>query len=147
LGALFSTIFASAVTNPITLGVEENDMVQSAILEIMGSFFLVFMYLSSTEPKTKFTNDKAIQTVILAGSYLGAMLLAGNKIKILHSSPVNPAIALATLIFNIKNIGDNIKSIWIFCVVSFGGSVLALLFFKKIYQTTVEAVDQMEEDE
>ena len=107
----------------------------------MGSFFLVFMYLSSTEPKTKFTNDKAIQTVILAGSYLGAMLLAGNKIKILHSSPVNPAIALATLIFNLKNFGENLKSIWIFCVVSFGGSVLALLFFKKIYQTTVEAVD------
>jgi len=49
----------------------------------MGAFFLVFMYLSSTEPKTKFTNDKAVQTIILAGSYLGSMLLAGNKIQVL----------------------------------------------------------------
>jgi len=107
----------------------------------MGSFFLVFMYLSSTEPKTKFTNDKAIQTVILAGSYLGAMLLAGNKIKVIQTSPVNPAIALATLIFGIEEFGEGLKSIWIFCVVSFGGAILALVFFKKIYQTTVEAVD------
>jgi len=75
------------------------------------------------------------------------MLLAGNKIPVIHSSPVNPAIAMASLLFTLGNIGENIKSIWIFCVVSFGGSVLALLFFKKIYQTTVEAVDQMEEEE
>lgn len=60
LGALFSTIFASAVKDPISLAVKGDDMLQSAILETMGSFFLVFMYLSSTEPKTKFTNDKAI---------------------------------------------------------------------------------------
>ena len=113
----------------------------------MGSFFLVFMYLSSTEQKTKFTNDKAIQTVILAGSYLAAMLLAGNKISILHSSPVNPAIAIATVIFNLSKLGDNIRSVLIFCIVSFGGSILALIFFRKIYQSTVEAVDQMEEEE
>ena len=51
------------------------------IVEVMGSFFLVFMYLSSTEEKTKFTKDSAVQTIILAGSYLGAMFLAGTKIE------------------------------------------------------------------
>jgi len=105
----------------------------------MGSFFLVFMYLSSTEEKTKFTKDAAVQTIILAGSYLGAMLLAGNKIPILHASPVNPAIAFSTFWFNLN--GGNTGSLWIFCGVSFGGSLLALLFFRKVYQTTVEAVD------
>ena len=97
------------------------------------------MYLSSTEEKTKFTKDAAVQTIILAGSYLGAMLLAGNKIKILHSSPVNPAIAFSTLWFYPK--AENWESFWIFSCVSFGGSLLALIFFRKIYQTTVEAVD------
>ena len=63
----------------------------------MGSFFLVFMYLSSTEEKTKFTKDAAVQTIILAGSYLGAMLLAGIKLDILRASPVNPAIAFAII--------------------------------------------------
>lgn len=53
------------------------------IIEVGGAFFLVFMYLSSTEEKTKFTKDAAIQTMILAGSYLGAMMLAGAKLQIL----------------------------------------------------------------
>jgi len=114
-------------------------MIQSAILELMGSFFLVFMYLSSTEEKTKFTKDSAVQTLILAGSYLGAMLLAGNKIPILRTSPVNPAIAFATYWFNMS--GRAFASLWIFCGVSCGGSLLALVFFRKIYQTTVEAVE------
>lgn len=116
-------------------------MIQSAILEAMGAFFLVFMYLSSTEPKTKFTDDKAVQTIILAGSYLGSMLLAGNKIKILQTSPVNPAIALSVLLFNLGNLGKNLASIWIYCGISFAGGLVALLFFKKVYQTTVDAVD------
>ena len=62
LGAMFSGIFSKAVgeNNGIELYVEGGDMIQSAILEAMGSFFLVFMYLSSTEPKTKFTTDKAV---------------------------------------------------------------------------------------
>ena len=76
-------------------------MIQSFFLEVMGSFFLVFMYLSSTEEKTKFTKDKAVQTIILAGSYLGAMLIAGVKLTKLRASPVNPAIAFAMAIFNL----------------------------------------------
>ena len=62
------------------MNVEPGDIFQEIVVEVMGSFFLVFMYLCSTEQKTKFTNDAAIQTIILAGSYLGAMLLAGTKI-------------------------------------------------------------------
>ena len=53
------------------------------IVEVFGSFFLVFMFLPSTEEKTKFTKDAAIQTIILAGSYLGAMMLAGTKLTVL----------------------------------------------------------------
>lgn len=100
----------------------------------MGSFFLVFMYLSSTEEKTKFTKDKAVQTIILAGSYMGAMLIAGVKLTVLRASPVNPAIAFAIVFFNL---GDGVfKSIWIFFVGSLLGSVLSLIFFEFVYKTT-----------
>lgn len=139
LGNIFANIFAGGVENKLDLNVTGNDMIQCVLLELMGSFFLVFMYLSSTEEKTKFTKDSAVQTLILAGSYLGAMLLAGNKIPILRTSPVNPAIAFACYWFNLS--GGNTGSLWIFCIISFGGSILALVFFRKIYQTTVEAVD------
>jgi len=115
----------------IELGVEGHDMIQSVVVEILGAFFLVFMYLSSTDEKTKFTKDSAVQTIILAGSYLGAMLLAGAKISVLRASPVNPAIALWVIVFNSS--AKNWGSIWIFCGVSFIGSVLSLIFFRLVY--------------
>jgi len=92
------------------------------------------MYLSSTDPKTKFTNDAAIQTVILAGAYLGAMLLAGTKINQTNASPVNPAIAFAIVVWNSSP--GNWAVSWVFFGASFGGSFLALLFFRFIYQKT-----------
>ena len=78
LGAIFSKIFASGKYDNINF--ELKGHFQQLVLEMMGSFFLVFMYLSSTDKKTKFTSDAAIQTIILAGSYLGAMLLAGSQL-------------------------------------------------------------------
>ena len=111
----------------------------------MGSFFLVFMYLSSTEEKTKFTQDKAVQTIILAGSYLGAMLIAGVKLTKLRASPVNPAIAFAIAVFNLK--GGSFMSIWIFIAGSLLGSVLSLIFFEFVYKTTTSLVEDIEEEE
>lgn len=89
LGAFIGLIFYSGHADNtkyeygIKLNVKPDDIVQQMIVEVMGSFFLVFMYLSSTEEKTKFTKDSAVQTIILAGSYLGAMFLAGTKIEYL----------------------------------------------------------------
>ena len=102
LGCIFAKIFSGSIfgDNDIELAVETGDIMQTIILEIMGSFFLVFMYLTSTEEKTKFTNDAAIQTIILAGSYLGAMLIAGVKLDKLDASPVNPAIAIVFVFFH-----------------------------------------------
>jgi len=85
------------------------------------------MYLSSTEEKTKFTKDKAVQTIILASSYLGAMLIAGVKLTILDASPVNPAVAFAIFIFSGFKEGKTILLAFAFS--SFIGSVLSLLFF------------------
>lgn len=103
----------------------------------MGSFFLVFMYLSSTDPKTKFTKDAAIQTIILSGAYLGAMLLAGTKLKVLKASPVNPAVALGIFFFNGLD-AKNLTTLLIFCSAPLAGSFLALVFFRYIYQKTTE---------
>ena len=82
VGGILSGTFATGkVGNQIQLNVPPEAMFQQFVVEMMASFFLVFMYLCSTEKKTKFTDDHAIQTIILAGAYLGAMLLSGTKIK------------------------------------------------------------------
>lgn len=59
MGSIFARIFSGSSIN-IHLQVQPSDIFQTVILEIMGSFFLVFMYLTSTEEKTKFTKDAAI---------------------------------------------------------------------------------------
>ena len=59
LGSIFARIFSGSSIN-IHLQIETSDIFQTILLEIMGSFFLVFMYLTSTEEKTKFTKDAAI---------------------------------------------------------------------------------------
>lgn len=84
--------------------------------------------------------------MILAGSYLGAMLLAGAKNQSIPASPVNPAIALWLIFFNLTA-DYNFSSIWIFCGVNLAGSILALIFFKFVYQKTTEAIDEIEEEE
>ena len=89
------------------------------------------MYLSSTDPKTKFTKDAAIQTIILAGSYFGAMLLAGTKIALYQVSPVNPAVAVGILVSNLNS--KNFETTWIFLVGPMAGSAIALFFFRFIY--------------
>jgi glycerol uptake facilitator-like aquaporin len=144
LGCIFAKIF-SGTTYKIELAIESNDIMQTVILEIMGSFFLVFMYLTSTEEKTKFTKDAAIQTIILAGSYLGAMLIAGVKLNILDASPVNPAIAIAFVFFNPT--ASSFGSLLIFATMSLVGSVLALIFFRFVYKKTTETMEEIDEEE
>jgi len=60
LGIMLSDFFAGGLNAHVEIGVEPGDMIQAAIVEVMGSFFLVFMYLTSTEEKTKFTKDSAV---------------------------------------------------------------------------------------
>ena len=144
LGNVFAKIFSGNVVD-IDLAIKKDDIFQTILLEIMGSFFLVFMYLTSTEEKTKFTKDAAIQTIILAGSYLGAMLIAGVKLDILDASPVNPAIAIVFVFFNIG--GPAIASLLIFGTMSFVGSILALIFFRFVYKKTQETMEEIDEEE
>ena len=145
LGCIFSNIFAAGQNANINLSISSSDILQQLTVEVMGSFFLVFMYLSSTDEKTKFTKDAAIQTIILAGSYLGAMLLAGAKLTSIHASPVNPAIAFAIIVWNPSK--ANWGTFYVFIGASFLGSFLALVFFRFIYQKTTETMDQIEEEE
>ena len=73
------------------------------------------------------------------------MLLAGIKLRYIQASPVNPAIAFAILFWN--QTGRNWASAPIFVGSSFGGSALALFFFRFIYQKTTQAIEEIEEEE
>ena len=73
------------------------------IAETIAGFMVVFMYLCSTEDKTKFTKNAVLQTIVLACAYYSAMLLGGQNVHGTKLSPVNPAIALAMTFIFAKN--------------------------------------------
>ena len=45
------------------------------IQQILGSFLLVFVYLTQTEEGYKLSNDPAITTMIISGCYVIAMYI------------------------------------------------------------------------
>jgi len=58
------------------------------------------MFLCSNNEVTKFSNDKVINTAVLAGSYIACMLLAGLEIPNLKLSPVNPTVGFSIFFMN-----------------------------------------------
>lgn len=145
VAGLLAVIFNSGEASSGHIYVSSDNMAQTVVLELIGSFFLVFMYLCSTEEKTKFTKDSVVQTMVLASSYLAAMTLAGMHVPLLNISPVNPAIALVQMIFASSK--DQWESSWIFLFIGFGGSLLALIFFRFVYKKTAEVMDDYGEED
>lgn len=69
---------------------------QAIVTEILGTFILVFFYLTQTEEKTLFSKEKSITCFIIASSYIGARAMcAGNHIT-LSGAVLNPGIAIGT---------------------------------------------------
>ena len=84
--------------------------------------------------------------MILASSYLSAMLISGSNVTGLPLSPVNPAVA-AFMTITYNNSVEGWKAIWIFLIFGFLGSLLAFIFFRFIYKVTAETMEDIEEEE
>lgn len=115
---------------------------QAIAAEVMGSFFLAFLYLTQTEEKTKLSKDPAITTLIIAAAYVAAICMSSPPND--SMSCLNPAIGISTvlvMVFNSNSTG--IKWIWIYGAFPFLGGILAVIFhelvFKKVQATIVES--------
>ena len=144
-GGLVSATLMTGVPKKVKISIDDDKMGSGILGEIIGSFFLVFMYLCSTDEATKFTKDSVMQTMILSISYISAMLISGTNTNIMLS-PVNPAVA-AFMTITYNNSTEGWKAIWIFLIFGFVGSFFAFLFYRFIYKTTQETIAEIEEDE
>ena len=95
-------------------------MARSAGLsETIGSFMFVLFYIISTDSKTRYSDDKAMNGFIIASSYIAARLISGgeqitgldhtdysshNPIEnFKRTGPLlNPAIAMGAIIASVK---------------------------------------------
>jgi len=103
LGAMTAAVLQKAFTvngladdaYEINIYIAKNDYGRAFFLETSAAFIYVFMWISSQNRVTKFSNDLAINTAFLAGASLAAMLIGGLEIYHLQLTPVNPTVGFA----------------------------------------------------
>lgn len=97
VGAFFGGLLAFFFNNynPVNFGITNTQDVGYGIAsEILGTFFLCFLYLTQTEAKTKLSKDPAITTLIIAASYIAALLMVSGPH--IYLACLNPAVAFGT---------------------------------------------------
>jgi glycerol uptake facilitator-like aquaporin len=114
--------------------------------EVLGSFFLAFLYLTQTEEKTKLSKDPAITTLIISASYVAALLMVSGPFNVLAC--LNPAIGFgASMQQSYDGNGDGWSRAYIFMVMPFAGSIIAVIFFELVYKKVFETITESEEVE
>jgi glycerol uptake facilitator-like aquaporin len=107
------------------------------IAEILGAFFVTFFFLTQTETKTTFSKMQAITCFIVAASYVGARAMVQGEALApsTRAGPVlNPAIALGTTLIMLVNQADKCGNFWLYVLLPFIGSVLAVLFHEFVFK-------------
>jgi glycerol uptake facilitator-like aquaporin len=109
---------------------------EGMLSEALGSFFLVFLYLTQTEEETKLSKDPVITILIIASSYLAFLLMMSPPDQVIAC--LNPAIALGSslsMYFSGRYNGTNgFHYLWIFGLFPFLGSMAGVLFHEFVYK-------------
>lgn len=146
-GALIGSILSFLFNNgqALRFGIDHTDEIGYAIIsEVLGSFFLAFLYLTQTEEKTKLSKDPAITTLIIAASYVAALTMVSGPFNVVAC--LNPAIGFgASMQQSYKGVGDGWSKAYVFLGMPFVGSLIAVLFFEFVYKKVLDTVTEAEE--
>ena len=115
---------------------DNNDYLQACVAETLGSLLFVFIFLTQTDPFTRFSNDLGIWSLVIAASYSSVISYASARII----RSMNPAYAIAVqLTYWIDNQpGFTFKYIWIYILCPIVASLIALVFYDFVYKKAIE---------
>ena len=143
IGGLLASLFTVA---PCALGVKDIYIGQAMTSEVIGAFFVTFLYLTQTEDKTKLSNDPAITTLIIASAYLGAMLMVCGPDD--YITPLNPALALGTMFQQFLFSEISVFSrVYVYLPFPVLGGLLAVAFHELVYKVVTQSHMESEEAE
>lgn len=122
---------------------------RAIVQEALGSFICVLFFMMQTDEKMFFSREKAINCFIIASSYIAARAMFNGtagavNVVSLFGACLNPAIALGLILGALFNgtYGTNaFTTLWLYPVMPFAGSVLALLFYEFVYKKTTETLE------
>ena len=99
----------------------------------------VFLFMTNTDEKLLFSNEKAINCFILAASYVGsrAMFFGNSRSVTTYGAVMNPAIAMGIQMSSLLSEGfDAWQAIYLYPVVPFAAAFLSVLFYELVYKKT-----------
>lgn len=112
---------------------------RALLQELFCTFIYVFFFMTNTDEKLLFSNEKAINCFILAASYVGARaMFAGNVATVsTYGAVMNPAIAMGIQMSSLLSDGfEAWEAIYLYPTVPFAASFLAVLFYELVYKKT-----------
>lgn len=142
LGAYIGALMLDFYTFDLPpLDYSDSFILRSLTQELCVSFIYVFFFLTSTDEKLLFSNEKAINCFILASAYVGARcMFAGNIVNgatLNYGAVANPAVALGIQMATLINEGFKAwTAIYIYPTIPFGGAFLAAFFYELVYKKT-----------
>jgi glycerol uptake facilitator-like aquaporin len=118
--------------------------------ETFGTFIFVLFFKIVTDERLHFSKEPAINCFIIAASYVSARsIVNGTTFTIsTYGACLNPAVAVGiTLNSMMQTPGDSLKWFWLYWLLPFAGSLLAIVFYRFVYMKTQLMVmkDQQED--
>ncbi|CAD8158894.1 unnamed protein product [Paramecium octaurelia] len=130
-GGFFCYMVLGQINSPMVTDLNFHWIIADLCGEALGSFSFILMILIQCNPKTTFS-DKPIASIILI-----TLSLHLSRCYTSHSGGcLNPGMAVALELFQVlkTNEVERLDSMWVFIAGPFAGAIVAVIFFKLIYQ-------------
>lgn len=102
------------------------------ISEILGTFIYVLFFLVSTNKSTQYSKEKAMNCLVIASSYVGAMMIAGGGMVTYNGPLLNPFISFGLCLWSGK------WGYWQYFVFPWVGALAGLIFYELVFVRTLE---------
>jgi glycerol uptake facilitator-like aquaporin len=105
---------------------------QACLIEFLGSFLYILIFIIQSDSKTKFSSDRHLNPMFTSIAFGSCVLLAYP----ISGGCLNPAIGVGINIVNViaKGEASAIQFIYVYAVIPLIGGVVAILFFEKVYK-------------
>ena len=128
LGGLFMNFLSFSLAAMDVVGTH---WIRAMVQESLGTFIVVFFFMTQTEEKMLFSKEKAINCFIIAASYVAArcMFYGSAASASVYGACLNPAMALGITLASLFNNGFSaFKYIWIYPIMPLVGARAARLY-------------------
>jgi glycerol uptake facilitator-like aquaporin len=129
-----------------------NQMVFQAMMqEIFGTFIFVLFFKIVTDERLHYSKENAINCFIIASAYCASRSIVNGTVPLAvissYGACLNPAIAIGITLNSVINYANvSFKWFWLYWLMPFVGSIIAIVFYRFVYMKTQMMVmhDQQE---